>query len=127
MQLIELIAESDWTDYDRNIFQKRKFVLLTYEQISNIKIGDIGKSDRAQKLLDNLVQEEKIDDKIGSFKTFYAIGELLTETASPKEIYMYNKTLLSMLKNRYSSNKYNLYNKINSIGKCFVIGVVYNC
>ena len=112
-----MFKEEDWNDNDKSIFLKRKFNLLTYQQISESKIGDLKSSDKTQNLISAVLETEKIDEKIGKLKSFYAIGEFQTQEILASKVALYNKTLLSMIKNRYSSNLLKKYKRINKMGK----------
>lgn len=113
---IELFKEEDWSQADKNLFLRRKFNLLTYQQISETKIGDLRSSDRTQNLLLGLLETPEADARIGDLKSFYAIGELQTQQISASKVALYNQTLLSMIKNRYSSNLLKKYKRINNMG-----------
>lgn len=123
MQPIELFSESDWNEVDRNAFLKRKFILLTYQQIAETKMGDLAKSDKTQNLILGILEEENVDAKIGDLTSFYAIGEVQTQQISASKVALYNNTLLSMIKNKYTSNLLKKYKRINNIGAfyfCFL-------
>lgn len=111
-----MFKEEDWSENDRNIFLKRKFNLLTYQQISESKIGDLKNSDKTQNLISAVIETQNIDEKIGKLKSFYAIGEFQTQEILASKVALYNKTLLSMIKNRYSSNLLKKYKRINKMG-----------
>lgn len=114
---IELFKEGDWSENDKNVFLRRRFNLLTYQQISETKIGDLEKSDKTQNLISGLIEEENFDKKIGNLKSFYAIGEVQTQEIAASKVALYNKTLLSMVKNKYASNLLKRCKKINNLGR----------
>lgn len=117
LQEIELFGEDDWNEADRNLFLRRKFNLLTYQQISETKIGDLRNSDRTQNLILGVLDSPDADSKIGDLNSFYAIGELQNQQISASKVALYNQTLLSMIKNRYSSNLLKKYKRINNMGR----------
>ena len=116
-----MFKEDDWTEQDKNIFLKRKFNLLTYQQISESKIGDLKNSDKTQNLISSVLEISDADQKIGQLKSFYAIGEYQTQEICASKVALYNKTLLSMIKNRYSSNLLKKYKRINKMGNNILI------
>lgn len=96
---------------------RRKFNLLTYQQISETKIGDLRSSDRTQNLILGVLDTPDSDSKIGNLDSFYAIGEVQTQKIPASKVALYNQTLLSMIKNRYSSNLLKKYKRINNMGE----------
>lgn len=114
---MELFSESDWITTDKSNFLKKKFNLLTYEQIAYLKIGDLEKSDEMQNMLDKLLEPNENNDKIGELKSFYAIGKLEIQSTTAKKIWLFNKTLLSMLKNRFCSGILKKHKKITNMGE----------
>jgi hypothetical protein len=105
---------------------KRKFNLLTYQQISETKIGDLKSSDKTQNMIQAVLELPDSDKKIGNLKSFYAIGELQTKEIEASKVALYNRTLLSMIKNRYSSNILKKYKRINNMGKIIVKTIISN-
>ena len=114
---IEHFSPQDWLPEDRQNFLRKKFSLLSYQQIAQSKLTNIQGAEKSQQMLDQIFKKEKNVSLLGSTNTLYCIGTVQKDPLQADHVNLYNKTLLAMMKNKFGSDLLKKVNKINNLGK----------